>query len=119
VTCTATDALGRQASCNFNVTIAAIPSISKTRFLAFGDSITFGRCGPGGQECPADAYPVRLATLLAERYTNQTFTVANVGIPGEVASNTIADELGALAGQDRLPAELEPDRVLRAYGDRP
>jgi lysophospholipase L1-like esterase len=119
VTCTATDALGRQASCNFNVTIAATPSISKTRFLAFGDSITFGRCGPGGQECPADAYPVRLATLLAERYTNQTFTVANVGIPGEVASNTIAAELGALAGQDRLPAELEkrnPEVLLLMEG---
>jgi lysophospholipase L1-like esterase len=119
VTCTATDALGRQASCNFNVAVAAIPRISKTRFLAFGDSITYGRCGPGGQECPADAYPVRLATLLTERYTNQTFTVTNVGIPGEVASDDIAASLGVLAGQDRLPIELSnrsPEVLLLMEG---
>ncbi len=117
VTCTATDALSRQASCNFNVTVTATPMISKTRFLAFGDSITYGRCGPGGEECPA--YAVRLTELLRERYTAQTFAVTNVGIPGEIASDDIADPLGLLAGQDRLDPEISgrnPEVVLIMEG---
>ena len=119
VTCTATDALSRQASCSFNVTVTALPHVSKTRFLAFGDSITTGRCGSGGQECPSDAYPVWLKNLLLERYVTQSFTVTNVGIPGEVASDDIAEPLGLLAGQDRLGPELSnrnPEVLLLMEG---
>lgn len=119
VTCTATDGLSRQSSCNFTVTVTATPRISKTKFLAFGDSITFGRCGPGGETCPSDAYPARLATLLRERYTQQAFTVTNVGIPGEIASDDIADTRGEVAGQDRLGSELSrynPEVVLLMEG---
>lgn len=119
VTCTATDGLSRQASCNFTVTVTAVPRISKTRFLAFGDSITYGRCGPGGETCASDAYPVRLATLLRERYTQQAFVVTNVGIPGEIASDDIADLRGELAGQDRLGLELSrynPEVLLLMEG---
>jgi len=104
VTCTATDALARQASCNFSVTVTPSPRISKTTFLAFGDSITFGRCDSGGVNCPP--YTTRLNELLRERYTRQTFVVTNSGVPGEVASDEIADPRGELAGQDRLRFEL-------------
>lgn len=94
VTCSATDALARQASCNFAVTVTAIPRISKTRFLAIGDSLTFGRCGPKPGECPP--YTTRLLELLRDRYTQQSFVVINRGISGEFAT----------AGEDRLADEL-------------
>ena len=117
VTCTATDALARQASCNFNVTVAATPRISKTKFLAFGVSITFGRCDAGGVTCPP--YTTRLDELLRERYTRQTFTVTNIGIPGEVASDDIVTPGGEEAGQDRLRRVLpvhNPEVLLLMEG---
>jgi len=104
VTCTATDALQRTATCNFNVAVTPTPRISKTTFLAFGDSITYGRCNVSPQEC--DPYTIRLRQLLQERYAKQSFTVTNVGIPGEIASDDISDPLGRLAGQDRIFSEL-------------
>jgi len=91
VTCTATDALVRQATCNFNVTVSIAPRISKTSFLAFGDSITFGRCGLSPTTCPP--YTERLGELLSARYTAQTFTVSTQGVNGERA----ADGLSRLA----------------------
>jgi len=100
VTCTATDGLSRQASCNFNVTVTAVPRISKTKFLAFGDSITYGRCGFSPNVCPP--YTVRLHDLLKERYSLQSFSITTSGVPGEIASDNISDPLGLLAGQDRL-----------------
>lgn len=96
----ATDALARQATCNFAVTVAALPRISKTKFLAIGDSITFGRCGAKGpdpnnpQTCPP--YTTRLLELLRDRYTQQSFVMTNRGISGELATE----------GEDRLASEL-------------
>ena len=42
VKCTATDSLNRKAECSFNVTVSKLATLSKTRYLAFGDSITAG-----------------------------------------------------------------------------
>ena len=42
VTCTATDSLSRTGTCAFNVTINKLPTLSKTKYLAYGDSITAG-----------------------------------------------------------------------------
>lgn len=117
VTCTATDAQRRSASCNFNITINPTPRISKTKFLAFGDSITYGRCNTAPQLCTP--YTVRMRELLAERYAKQSFTVGNVGISGEIASDDIADPLGNVAGQDRiLPALVaaNPEVLLLMEG---
>ena len=107
VTCTATDSLARQASCNFTVTVTVTPKISKTKYLAFGDSITYGRCGPKPNTCPP--YTVRLLELLRERYTAQTFVVTTSGLPGEKATQ----------GQDRLAGELDlyqPEVLLLMEG---
>jgi len=107
ITCTATDALSRQASCNFSVTVTITPKISKTRFLAFGDSITYGRCGPKPNECPP--YTVRLEELLRARYTLQNFAITTRGVPGETAP----------AGEDRLPGDLatyNPEVLLLMEG---
>jgi lysophospholipase L1-like esterase len=97
VTCTATDTRQRTASCTFGVTVLAAPTISATRFVAFGDSITSGQNGANsltglGESAriyprvffPASkTYPGVLQQLLASRYTTQTFVVANQGNPGE------------------------------------
>lgn len=94
VACTATDALNRSASCVFPVSVGRVATISKTKFVAFGDSITVGvvaTFNPSGnppyllRNVPNDAYPAVLQRLLAARYTSQTCTVVNEGKGGERA----------------------------------
>ncbi len=104
VTCTATDSLQRTATCNFNVAVTPTPRISKTKFLAFGDSITAGQCG--SLDCTP--YDTRLLALLQQRYTRQTLTTTNLGVDGECASNNICTVNGE-AGEDRLPGQLSRD----------
>jgi hypothetical protein len=96
VTCTATDALGRTDSCTFGVTVAPPPLLAVTRFIAFGDSITWGEDGftptalswsPSGRVRPyvqvPQPYPTVLLRELTSRYTVQTPAVENQGCPGE------------------------------------
>ena len=85
VTCTATDAVGRTASCSFTASVVLpAPRLGVTRILAFGDSITMGEVPlPGGFPAaiafrvrprnvePDRSYPADLTTLLAQRYTAQ------------------------------------------------
>jgi lysophospholipase L1-like esterase len=94
VRCTATDRSGRTASCTFAVNVSRIPTLSKTRFLAFGDSVTVGiiaTVNPAGsppyllREVPEAAYPRVLEQLLAARYSSQSITVLNEGKGGEKA----------------------------------
>lgn len=124
VTCTASDALQRQASCNFNVSVKATPRISKTRFLAFGDSLTegykvdpynppparmgFGLFGLG----PSHSYPFKLNTLLTDRYRAQTIVMDNEGIGGELAS---ADLTLKYTSDGRPVGELRLPSVLNVY----
>jgi lysophospholipase L1-like esterase len=95
-------------SCNFNVSVAPPPHLEKTRTLAFGDSITFGSDGicpfgsSGMQWTPADLlrshfaelaavaspYPAVLQGMLQARYTAQSPTVFNGGLPGEYANDS-------------------------------
>jgi lysophospholipase L1-like esterase len=93
VTCTATDAVQRTASCSFTVTVTPPPPrLGVTTILAFGDSITEGevpmagefavepvgflghlarlRVGPHVVE-PDESYPADLTTLLAQQYAAQ------------------------------------------------
>ena len=78
VSCTATDGLNRQASCQFNVTVARAPQLQRVRFMAFGDSITAGEVtfpgstalGPTSGKLvivPSAAYPTVLQRLLQTR----------------------------------------------------
>jgi lysophospholipase L1-like esterase len=86
------------------------PTISKTKFLAFGDSITFGVCGPqnnGPSVCPS--YVMRLEELLSARYTSQTFTMTTRAVGGESTA----------LGRIRLPGELDtykPEVLLLMEG---
>jgi lysophospholipase L1-like esterase len=125
VQCTATDAASTTRSCNFNVVVAPPPpQLSRTRFLAFGDSTTAGEvpvptaAAFGVREpnyklviVPAAAYPTQLLTLLRARYTAQVsvIEVINAGLPSEWAED------GAL----RLPgvmSNVRPHAVLLLHG---
>jgi lysophospholipase L1-like esterase len=95
VECVATDAMKRTASCSFAVTITAAPRLSRTRILAFGDSITYGDVVvPGTEDViltrTALPYPSVLSQLIRERYGDQPL-VFNEGLSGEHAfgSNTL------------------------------
>ncbi len=93
VTCTAKDQQQRTDSCSFTVTVTKPPVISRTRFLAFGDSITWGEDGSDVQSKfhvlvqLSGPYPTLLLKQLTARYTSQTIVVANAGSPGEKAGN--------------------------------
>lgn len=123
VTCTATDARSRTASCTFGVTVSKIPQLSRLRFLAFGDSITEGEVtvpigggrGPAVSSrqvvVPSAAYPAVLARLLQARYSAQaeSIVVANYGRGGEKAVNARARFIEALN-------VVRPDAVLLMEG---
>ena len=101
VTCTATDALQRAASCSFPITVLAVvapPKLAVTRFLAFGDSITRGEDGsnltaPSSRFYPrvilpdAQTYPVALLQSLRDRYITQSPIVTNQGKPSEAVTD--------------------------------
>ena len=108
VACTATDALNRQAACEFRVTITRAPQLQRVRFMAFGDSITAGEVTfPGstagltsGKQVvvPSAAYPTVLQRLLQTRYSFQadTLFVSNQGFGGERASSARTRYLAAM-----------------------
>jgi lysophospholipase L1-like esterase len=102
VTCRATDAANQSVSCGFNVTVSLIPRLTRTRFLAFGDSFTAGEvtipaAGATREGFPnfslvvvaGVSYPTLLASMLRTRYTDQAWAVdvVNEGKPGEWAED--------------------------------
>jgi lysophospholipase L1-like esterase len=113
VTCTATDAKQRAASCSFPVTVKAPvqQTISLTKFLAFGDSITWGEDGRNSTSDPTvvrirpqllvdTPYPTALYGDLVAAYPTQAsaISVANQGCKGELAGGTTSpcDPAGTL-----------------------
>jgi lysophospholipase L1-like esterase len=109
VSCTATDALNRSATCAFSVTVQKLPTLSKTRFLAFGDSITAGEVtvpisglGSGGITklvvVPSASYPSVLLNTLRGRYSAQasSIEVFNYGFGGEKVVNSRSRFFSAL-----------------------
>jgi lysophospholipase L1-like esterase len=106
VSCVSTDAGQRTGSCTFAVSVVAPPKIAVTRFLAFGDSITAGEDGIVGSGAAFSAfrivdkpYPALLQGLLAARYTSQTISVDNRGLPGERVDPGAARLSGLLASR--------------------
>jgi lysophospholipase L1-like esterase len=97
VGCTATDGRQRTDVCAFNVSVLAPPKLTVTRFVAFGDSITWGENGAiTAYEVTSvirphfqvpKTYPTVLYQSLATRYTTQGILVSNQGIPGEYAKD--------------------------------
>jgi lysophospholipase L1-like esterase len=94
VQCVATDSLSRTSSCTFAVTVAGPPRLRASRIMAFGDSLTDGQTilsnDPYDLSAPPGvSYPAQLQQLLSARYTGQTITVVNAGLPGEQASKAL------------------------------
>ncbi len=86
VLCSVADAQGRSGVCNFSVTVQRPPTITFTRFMAWGDSITRGENGNPSIRAiivPLQAYPYVLQGKLAARYLTQTPQVVNVGESAE------------------------------------
>jgi lysophospholipase L1-like esterase len=118
VSCSASDARSAAASCTFNVNVAP-PPLSRTTFLAFGDSLTEGEItvpvstSTGAIDAdgfpnfrlivvPSESYPTKLLALLRNRYFTQAqqFIVTNSGKGKE----------WALDGAKRLPSVLAATR---------
>jgi lysophospholipase L1-like esterase len=138
VQCTATDALTLSSSCNFSVTVAAVPRLGRTTFVAFGDSFTAGEVAIPGTAAlneqlpnfrlavvPSASYPTLLTSLLRGRYTAQTIQMTNSGVPSEwaedgakrlpgVLSSTRPEVLLLLEGVNELSALGQPG-VARAW----
>ena len=108
VVCTAADRRRASASCSFAVTVV-VPRLVATRFLAFGDSLTYGAYSParfalGGEPW---SYPNQLEGMLRDRYRSQGIVVFNEGIGGERAAGP---SLNSPGGYVRLPRELDEHR---------
>lgn len=132
VTCTATDALARQATCSFIVRLRH-RGFALTRYLAFGDSLTEGENGrPIAGFIPfidvANAYPTVLQQMFAERIPTQQIMVTNAGRGGERVtesedrlkseiSRTGAEVLLLLQGINDLNAGRSPGAVVEALSD--
>jgi len=103
VSCTATDSASHTATCSFSVMVEAIPQLAKTKFLAFGDSITAGTTSPAPTLLilsAEDAYPLKLQRLLSERYLDQRIVMTNAGKAGEKIDDGRARLSGVLNAND-------------------
>jgi lysophospholipase L1-like esterase len=105
VTCTATDASARTATCSFAVKVSVPPRLTLTKFMAFGDSLTEGK---PSRLYPFDdfpgSYPSVLYSSMVARYAGQALTMSKQGLGGETTS----------AGLTRLTSLLktQPPEVL-------
>lgn len=123
VQCIATDVIAATSSCSFTVTVAPLPQLTRTKFLAFGDSFTAGEVTvPGSMSArdpfnfiltlvPDASYPSRLAVAMRSVYTTQlqSLSVVNAGRSGEWAED----------GARRLPgvmANVRPEVLLLLEG---
>jgi lysophospholipase L1-like esterase len=112
VSCTAVDGR-RNATCTFAVTVTAIPLLSVTRFMSFGDSVTEGKLSltlNSLTDSPSFSYPAKLLEKLRSRYAAQEFTVLNEGMGGERVSASVSRFRAALAA-DHPEAVLLMDGV--------
>ena len=91
VSCNASDAQSRQASCTFTVTLTGF-ALGAARFDAFGDSLTEGETGRPNIAWPfldpPNAYPTRLQAAFDETYPNQGIVVINRGLSGDSVEAT-------------------------------
>ena len=124
VSCTVVDALNRSVSCSFDVRVIGPPRLTHTRFLAFGDSMTWGTDAPPVRflldPAPPHAYPNQLESRLRIRYRFQTqvLSVINDGLPAEYAAspNPI---IGSPGGVRRLQTAIpyyRPEVLLLMEG---
>jgi lysophospholipase L1-like esterase len=105
VTCVASDADKRTSTCGFTVTVTPPPVLAVSRFVAFGDSITWGEDGsdtsstsafglglfrPTVQVPLSQTYELVLQQELRARYFKQSPIVDNEGKRGESLTDPTA-----------------------------
>jgi acyl-CoA thioesterase-1 len=139
VGCGVVDSRDNGASCTFSVTVNLPPRLSATRFVAFGDSITYGssaECAFGlrganpldrrlldvqslwANADAAAAYPSVLQGLLTARYRAQSPSVVNAGVPGETVTATgTQSRLSASLSQSSAEVLLLQEGVNDLHGD--
>lgn len=121
VTCT-DDTVSPALSCTFSITVEFVPPIpprpppflSKTNFVAFGDSVTFGFLPEAApivfSHIPlSTSYPSVLLVLLEDLYSQQTIRVNPAGLGGEISGD----------GRRRLSSvldEFRPEVLLLQEG---
>ncbi|MCC7243680.1 MAG: HYR domain-containing protein [Acidobacteria bacterium] len=125
VACQAVDARNTAAACTFTVLVSKIPTLTRTRFLAFGDSTTGGEVtfpsgtGLWGESAqsgrlllmPSASYPTQLLDLLTNRYVSQVGSI-------QVTTSSQSGE-PASVGVQRFPsvmASVRPEVVLLLEG---
>ena len=138
VNCTASDAQSHADSCTFSVTVQAVPQLSATRMVAFGDSITAGALSPCASLSSsfesyslredlrlivasidvATSYPAKLQTLLRSRYATQQPTVLNEGVGGEKVEDGVR-RLPGILNMDRPQALLLQEGINNINGGAP
>lgn len=95
ITCVATDSLSRSGTCGFAVRISVPPKLQKTRFMAYGDSLTEGKvtfaATPWKLYDFPGSYPSVLQALLIARYPSQTITMSKQGNGGMSSSWGLAN----------------------------
>ncbi len=132
VSCTVTDVLGALASCTMTVEVQQVPTISRTAFLAFGDSVTAGEItAPTSSQStltpsllrlrvvPEASYPTQLLGLLRARYRKQAgeLSVTNAGLSGETAHEGARRFPGVLAAvQPQVVLLLEGYNDVNVFG---
>jgi lysophospholipase L1-like esterase len=115
VSCAATDASSRQASCSFNVVLSGVQFPVK-KFQTVGDSLTAGENGTP-QSRPAfvdgpNSYPTKLQALFDAMFPGQSISVANRGVSGRTSAQILLDMPGYLQA-DHPEAVL----LLAGYND--
>jgi lysophospholipase L1-like esterase len=98
-----------------------IPVLSKTNFVAFGDSLTEGVSSIDPTTfrmlMASQPYPQRLQAMLASRYTGQTITVLNRGKAGEQAVDGLSRFIDVLRqDQPQVVLLLDGYNDLNVYG---
>jgi lysophospholipase L1-like esterase len=103
--------------------VQRVPQLTRTKFLAFGDSVTAGEVtapalgpattGRGSISAqivlPMAAYPAVLNERLTRRYSLQRITVENAGVPREAAAEAVPRFRNAMRAS-------RPDVVLLLQG---
>lgn len=75
--------------------LGTVNALGATRFMAFGDSITWGQISSFDgsvlfDQLPGTEYPVQFDNQLESAFPSQNFTVTNEGVPGEWALQAIS-----------------------------
>ncbi len=75
--------------------LGTVNALGATRFMAFGDSITWGQISSFDgsilfDQLPGTEYPVQLDAQFESAFPSQDFTVTNEGVPGEWALQAIS-----------------------------